>query len=492
MPRKVRAKKGNAPVEFIRAELVAKLKQYELIEDCVEGDETIKAMGTKYLPQPNAEDVSKANMVRYQAYITRANFYNVTKRTLEGLSGQLFLRDPEVKVPSIMAKMAEDIDGAGVSLFQQVKRAAQHVIGKGRAGLLVDYPTVAEPTSLAALDAGEIRPTISLYNPTDIINWRTISRGARTLLSLVVLRETYTENTNIFETDLKTQYRVLTLNEKGHYTVQVYRNFEKGYKATTAQIVTGANGLPLTEIPFTFIGAVNNDSEVDEPPMYSIASLNIAHYRNSADYEEACFMLGQPTPWFAGLTEQWVKKVLNGTVSLGSRAAIPLPVGASAGLLQVNPNTMPLEAMKLKEAQMISLGAKLIEEKAVQRTATEVVSDDTSANSVLATVAANLSQAYTWALKQMALFVGTSDTISFAVNRDFAFAKLTPEERRQLLAEWQGGAITFTEMRTNLRRGGVASIPDEQAKSTILSELSDIPGIAVNVDNNIRTPDNAA
>jgi hypothetical protein len=50
-------------------------------------------------------------------------------------------------------------------------------------------------------------------------------------------------------------------------------------------------------IPFTFVGSVNNDETPDLPPLYDLAVLNVAHYRNSADYEESCYMVGQPTPY---------------------------------------------------------------------------------------------------------------------------------------------------------------------------------------------------
>ena len=59
--------------------------------------------------------------------------------------------------------------------------------------------------------------------------------------------------------------------------------------------------------------------------MYDLAVLNIAHYRNSADYEESCFVTGQPTVWASGLTEAWVEDVLKGELRLGSFGGIPLP-----------------------------------------------------------------------------------------------------------------------------------------------------------------------
>ena len=44
---------------------------------------------------------------------------------------------------------------------------------------------------------------------------------------------------------------------------------------------------------------------------------------------------------------------------------------------------------------------------------------------------------------------------------------MSPAERDQLLKEWQAEAISFSELRANLRRVGVASLPDDEAMAAI-------------------------
>ena len=79
-------------VNYVRKELQAVAKIYSMIRDCIAGQFAIKAKGQTYLPKPNAEDFSPENEARYDAYIERSVFYNVTARTLRGLVGQVFLR----------------------------------------------------------------------------------------------------------------------------------------------------------------------------------------------------------------------------------------------------------------------------------------------------------------------------------------------------------------------------------------------------------------
>lgn len=473
VPAKPAVNYGN--VEFQREELTALIPSYELIRDCIAGSRAIKKRGDIYLPRPNAADKSADNLARYDAYITRAMFYNVTRRTLAGLTGQVFMQDPVIQVPSILNPVVKDANGSGVSLTQLAKQALMNVVAFGRAGVLADYPKAEGVTTRAQQLAGEIRPTITVYEPWNIINWRTITRGSKVLLSLVVLRETYDKADDGFQAEIATQYRVLRLIDNV-YHVEIWR--EGGPSAVgfapvpgLGNIPTDARGVALDEIPFSFIGAENNDPEPDAPPLFDLADLNIGHYRNSADYEEAAFIVGQPTPWFAGLTQEWVEDVFKGQVLLGSRAAIPLPEGGSAGLLQVQENSMPKEAMELKERQMVSLGARLVEQKSVQRTAEEAAQDKAAETSELAVMTKNTTAALQYVLEWCGIFSGavtvredardaSNRKINFELNTEFEIAKLSPEQIRMVIEAWQKEAITTEEMRKRMRQTGVAYLDD--------------------------------
>lgn len=515
-------------VQYCKRELKYILPIYDLISDCLNGEIAVKehdglnftvdsnhnlyhrsSYKLRYLPQPNAEDTSLANLARYDAYIERAVFYNVTSRTLKGLVGQVFLREPVIEVPVILDPVIEDANGCGVSLEQLAKKVVGCVLAYGRAGLFVDYPVTDGLVSKARLDNGDIRPTVSYHLPHNIINWRTKIRGAKHILSLVVIKEKYCDYSDDFESEESHQYRVLrlvneqsekidgvdfkdtanfkdiytansqdiyTANSQDIYTVEIWR-YSKGKAGMSEKYYPKyASGEFLREIPFTFVGAENNDVEIDPAPLYDLASLNIAHYRNSADYEESCFMVGQPTPYFAGLTEDWVKTILKGTITLGSRGAIPLPEGGNAGLLQAAPNIMPKEAMEAKERQMVALGARLVEQKTVQRTATEAGLEATSENSTLASSAKNVSAAIEFTLKKCSEFIGgvsiDMDTIRFELNTDFDIAQMTSQERQQTVSEWQAGALSFEEMRAVLRKAGIATLDDKKAKNEIEIEMA--------------------
>lgn len=478
-------------VSFVHPAVRKMLPLYEVIRDCLGGEVEVKRRRQKYLPMPNNEDQSKENIARYQAYITRAVFYNVAQRTQGGLVGQIFMRAPNYKVPDVLKPVIEDATGSGVPLEQLAAEASSFAVAYGRCGIYVDYPSVevtgAAPDDSVAvtkadIDSGDVRPVVQVVPPWDIINHRVKKRGAKIILSMVVFREDYVLKDDGFETTIRDQYRVLRLDDKDEYVIDIYRN-RMGSKPDFTFNPKDSKGQPINEIAFSFVGVQNNDSVPAIPPMYDLCALNIAHYRNSADFEEAVYMLGQPTPWFSGLTEEWVDKVMKGGVGLGARGGIMLPVDGAAGLLQVEPNTMAKEAMDQKEAQMLSLGAKLVEATqagGVASTATEASIDNISETSILSSVAKNTASAIEWALEWGAVFVGASEEgIEYKLNTEFDLTGMDANERAQLLKEFQSNGITFSEYRMNMKRAGIATLPDAEAKKELDKQAEDALAKAV-------------
>jgi len=462
----------NASVRFIRPDLQARFPDYDLIDACIEGSAAVKGHTTLYLPMPEAHDRTPKNLARYDNYVGRAVFYNVTQRTALGMQGEVFNRAPVIEAPALLEGVVTDSDGSGISLEQLARDCVFKVIGKGRAGLFVDYPPANAPVSRAQLLNGEYRPTISVYGPKQVINWRTKVVKSQTILSLVVLLETYTVEDDGFETQTAIQYRELRLDAAGNYYVQVWRAKTPGGddfdKYGAPYYPKDGKGNLLDAIPFTFIGSKNNEPSIDPPPMLDIANLNIAHYRNSADYEELVFLLGQPTLTITGLTEEWYNKVLNKEIPFGSRNGLALPKDAKAELIQMQPNSVAKEAMEHKERQMASLGARLIQEKQTQRTAFEAGLENAAEESVLVVIAKNVSAAMQWALEWCAVFLNVSEAaVKFELNTDFDIARMSLDDLTKIVKLWQSEATSWTEMREALRKAGIATQTDEEARGEI-------------------------
>ncbi len=498
------------PVESKHKDLKKMARKYVLIDDVLEGSERVKGKSVTYLPPPNGVDYKgAAKDDRYLAYLQRAVFYAVARHTLDGFAGEIFTSPPAVKLTPGVQALEIDASGDGVSLNQLAKKAVRFTLGFGRAGVFVDFPTRQTPDAAAigegdapapvTLDqVGDNQPIITVYDALKIINWRTKRFGSKTLLCLVVLEEKYVAKDDGFEETEKKRYRVLRLSDDRKYSVQLYED----NVAREAIFPTKGDGANFDYIPFLFIGSETNDATVDYPPLFDLCDLNLAHYRNSADYEESAFLVGQPTPVFTGLTEQWVDKYFGDGIVFGSRTSIPLPTGATADLLTATENTMIKEAMDKKEQQMVALGAKLVENKSVQRTATEVGVDAVSEKSVLSTVADNVSQAFTQALICAADYVNGQGEIEYKLNNEFSINLGTSEAANNAVSLWTQQAISFTEMRMVARKAGYATQPDAEAKkeiqtdgeAAIANEVSRMTALAEadpnNDPNNPNNPDN--
>jgi hypothetical protein len=355
------------------------------------------------------------------------------------------------ELPTQLEYLLKDCDGMGVSLYQQSQATLNNNLAVGRHGLFVDWSE-----SLG-------HPVIKAYHAESIINWRYDIVDGKATLVMVVLEEEAEEEDGEWGIVLVKQWREITLNESGNVQVRLWRE-ESGVTKTKRLVALGvvknattgderiidavelrSRGKVLTDIPFTFIGSNNNDASIDPSPLYGLAQLNLAHFRNSADYEDSVFFCGQVQPWISGLTEQWRDFMQNPYVLdsngerrytgqkmyIGSRSPILLPQGASFGIAQAQPNSLAKEAMEHKEAQMVAAGARMIEPTKGNKTATGENNDREATTSVLALCVSNVSEAYQRAIGFCATFmdmpVEKDYADAFKIQQDFVQLQANPQ-----------------------------------------------------------------
>ncbi|OED34522.1 hypothetical protein AB832_07440 [Flavobacteriaceae bacterium (ex Bugula neritina AB1)] len=419
------------------------------MRDVVEGQQAIKDGQEKYLPIPDPTDKTQENKERYQQYLQRALFYNVTGRTKAGLVGNAFVKDPILDAENL-DYIKSNADGNGTGLDQMAHKCIGEMLEVGRGGLLTDYPATDGTQS----KADNFEATLHYYTSEQVINWDTAIVNGKKKLSLVVLDEPKeTVNPDTFEKESHQYWRVLTL-EGGIYHSRMYEKAEdKGFTIVSESTPTDGKGVNWKEIPFTFVGSENNDEQFDAIPLKDLAFINISHYQNSADVEESAFIVGQPTPVFSEIDEHWAKEFLQGKTLLGSRSGVVLPVGGTASLLQANSNMLPRELMKDKEEQMIKVGARLIESPS-NATATAILSADRASYSVLGMCCINVSEAITQCLKWAARYMSTSENVSYKINTEFVTDTMTPQELQAIIQLWQSGTMAWTDAINLLKKKG--------------------------------------
>jgi hypothetical protein len=467
-------------VEYVRPEVEAKEASWKLVRDAVAGSEAVKA--GDYLCPINGHDDSPENKCRNRARLAGAVYFNATGRTLGALVGIGFAKWPELVLPAALGYLEEDADGSGVGLVNQAQVVVSDVLQTGRAGLLVDYPTSNAATSRAQADAGDIRATVAFYAAESVINWRTIKRGSKNLLGMVVLSE-LVEEWDDFERSEVQQYRVLSLGRLStedataaeRYVVQIWRAGDSGtFEIQEEYAPQNGSGQAWDVIPFTFVGATNNDATPDQAPLYDLADLNIAHFRNSADHEESLFFAGQAQVYVTGVDDQWVKVMQESGVYVGSRAILPLPVSGTAGLLQAEAVSGLSEEMKTKVDLMAALGARLVQPGSAVKTAQQAGSEDKTSHSVLSLVCDNVSDAYRKVLGWVAEFMRVSGKTDFTIGTEFAGIQFDAQQMGQALAAVQSAKLPESDFWTYLRSIGLiaADKSDEDIRDEVETQAA--------------------
>lgn len=451
------------PVSTVREEVNEKLDRWQMMDDLVSHRVKESDNVKNYLPMPNPTDTSDENIERYKQYVARAVLINYLKRTLESLVGTVLQKEPVVNMPPALDYLKAAMDASGRSMSQVIRNSVSSVLTKGRYFLLASYPNKDDYAdsdgfvSNAVARENNLRGYISAYHPSKVINWKTHQLGSEEILTMVVLEESYVDDdTDVFNPQVRTQYRVLMLGElKGHageiYYQQIYRDEDPFGDPIVPK---NSKGKPFTRITGTFVGAYDNSPSVDDIPLFDIAEVNIAHLRNSADFEESSFILGQPQVTATGMTEHWIQEVWKGKMYFGSRAVLTGPVGSAFNILQAKENTMASKGMTMKENQIVHLGAQLVMPGKSTKTATEAEIENRSDNSVLATIADNVSDAMTRVVQWVAEYNGApSEGIEIKLNTDYGARDATPQQITAWLAAVTNGAMSLQTFLENMYAG---------------------------------------
>jgi hypothetical protein len=449
------------------------LPRWQRCRDAAGGEDAVKERGEVYLPRPSGQKDKD-----YLAYKKRAYWYNATQRTIDGLTGLIFRKEPQVEAPESMKEWLEDVTLTGISLREFASHVVDNVMQVGRAGILVDYPTVdlTPDLTVAQLEGIGARPYLALYQAEDIINWRFARVGSKTQLVLVVLRETadVVADNDEFELSEIEQYRVLDLEPNtAKYRQRVFRkDDEKGDWKSIAETYPLIKGQPFTEIPFVFVGVGRNDGQLETPPVYDLANINLSHYRTLADLENGAHWTGLPTPVFSGLSED--KK----EVALGSTEGVVLPIGGEAKYLEFTGQGLQVleNRAKAKEEEMAVLGARILAtEKRQPETAETAAIHRAGENSVLASIANTASRGIDRALEIAREWGGLTGDINIQLNTDYLAVQMNPAMLTSLTAALQAGKIGHEDYFWYLQRGDV--IREERTFEEMMADIEANPPI---------------
>ncbi len=491
---------GHVGVDSKHPEYEAGIKRWKVCRDVLEGEDAVKEAGAEYLPK-----LSKQSPTEYQSYLMRADFYAASSRTLEGITGTIFRRQPQFQPSAPTGEVEEllsEIGQENVPFDVFAKMVFRNFFGVGRHGVLLDTDDVG----LDEQTKGTVRPRLKSYTAESIINWKLNDDGDLIMVVLAEKKDIFKEDG--FGHDSIEKRRVLRLgipqsdmedNEvrmrmgeqplllEDVYHVEVYRKTTDAERKKTGNkdkwiledvIIPLIRGNRIDYIPFVFFNPTEISSKVEKPPMLDLCRLNLSHYRLSADHEHGLHFTGLPTPWAAGFS------VKEGTeLSIGSTVAwVAEQPDAKAGFLEFTGRGLSAirDALKSKEDRMAVLGARLLEEprKSVESADTQK-SRRSGEESILASAAGVLDRGFSkllgWIMEWLA-----REKISAEFNKDYVDTILDPKMMSELMSAVQTGTMSMETYLWNLKRGEL--LPEDR---TVEDEMDLIEqGIQRRVENN--------
>ena len=421
---------------------------WEKCEDAREGQTAIHEAGRTYLPSLSGQSDSE-----YNAYKRRAVFYGAMSRTVDAFAGMIMRVPPSVDNPS---PYLDDVTGHDCSLSEFAGQVLEEVLVTGFGGILVEHSPLAQAVTLAQAQALGARPYLALFDADSVINWR---MDGKRITQLILEEEEYIA-TSEFEGEEQCFYRVLDLDEMGNYRQRKFIEKDKIFTQVGDDIYPLMNGSTLKEIPFYFLG------DADELPLLiDLVDLNVSHYMMEADLANGRHFTGIPQPWLAGV------QLPDGvTLSVGGTNAwvFPDPQANAQYLEFTGQGLLSLEkGIDKKEAQMASLGARMLSDSVVAETATGAGIRSSGEFSILAQLSDRVSKVLSRACSFMHLWAGLQ-AVSVRLNTDYLPARMTPLELQALVGAWQAGGISSMTLFNNLQQGELiasnVTFEDEQAQ----------------------------
>ena len=442
---------------------------------------------TRYLPRPSGMRRDD----QYAGYVERTTFFGATERTVQGMTGTVFRREPVIEAPAPMDPHIADITQTGISLRMFAEQAVRETLLMGRFGVLIDFPhgMLTPEGTLIAPDL-TARPYWIPYATENIINWRTIQRQGDTLLSLVVLQEVTSVPQGIWGSDdfFVTQdvitYRVLRLTDEGFCEVSVWREDAGPVRLRNATLqevwVPLRQGVPLDFIPFTFMAPFSLESDVQKSLVEALVAINYRHYRHSADYENSLHWNGNPLPYVCANIDPLTE------LAVGGGIAWLIPDNqATVGMLETNAAGLSAHqiALEADKKDMAILGARLLEPRPdVQETLGAVLMRNQGGDSPLQSLVSSVSQGLTWALQVHTWWAGFTENIDdpavhMALNNDLISASMDPQMLTALVATWQQRGISHETLYYNMQKGEMTRplVPFEDEKELIDIEIEQQP-----------------
>ena len=333
-------------------------KIIELSQDCIAGEDAVKAKDDKYIYKPHSKTGTVADSIKeWEAYKSRGKFPEYPKKELKKSIGVLCATEPEVTLTGKAAKLENLRDYATPQkdgLDGLFARTVENIIRTGRVCFLL------EPDNQA--DSGGFH--INEYRAEKFLRVKIAEQDGESWATMVILDTSSIDyDTTLWEDVYYPQITMLALDGNGVYyqakfgaggvvvggyneagqhrpkdlqqereTIGSILAMVKNWDVAnpdpakcTELVYPDKYGKTLDRIPFTCVNTSNlHLAKYELPPLYDLCRLCLHILNADCDHQQAIYLTTDPIPTFSGVDKQ-------DAVEFGANRALFLPENADFG-----------------------------------------------------------------------------------------------------------------------------------------------------------------
>ena len=449
--------------DYIDPDIVDQLPAVKLCRDVYAGTLHMRDQGRTYLPQ-----FPKEPEQYYRNRLHSAVLYNALRRTVRGLAGIVFQRDPLLtdKVPDEISNQAMNIDLAGRNFASFAQDTYDDSLLDGHHILFIEMP-LADPTVVSRADENPRRPYWMGIRKDQVVRQRWGLVDYEMKLVRFAFREVIMQTDGEFglKPVMFVREFMLMRNDIGESEIlfQLYKEdkeAKEGWVKVDERVLVGIDRIPAVH-HYTDRSALG----ISTPPLLDLATENIAHYQLTSDRRNALHTAGIPIPIFVGIEEGVALEV-------ASNRGIQLAEGGSAFYLEPKGLALDQSRQEIRdsEARMAALGLAMLQrDTRAAETAEARRIEKSETDSSLTKSAKSMKLALEDALVIHAQWLGeklTPDGL-VDVHSDFDAETVTPQQIQVMVEMVAKGQLSLRTLWDMLRAGKILPEefdPDEEMK----------------------------
>lgn len=410
--------------------IASNYQRWKRNRDLIAGEDTVKQINAGYLPRIDpihdyASFPATAND-SYKKYLSRSPFFPASSRILDGIMGMVFRKPVRLEASTALTPIMETITEDSLTVDDLAEEVAKEVFTTGYAGLLVDHPQAKQALSLAEAQKVNARPFVRTYAAEAILE---VTAG-------VVLNKRKLMRVRVM--DNPDTIREMVIGEDGFYAV-IFHDNKEGVWLPRDPIWPTRAGQKLTDIPFVVVSTKARAIAPVKAVMDDICLLNIQLFRAQANSASLMHYCANPILGAYGIAPTDLK------VSLGTILFFPDHSTEKPNDLKYtqasNEGQESLDnAVQRIKDELSAVGSRIIapDGKAGVESAEALTLRKANENSVLASYVKTISRGIKEALDWVAWWMNQPE-VDFALSTDFLPTAMTPQERVQVVNEWQKG-----------------------------------------------------